>query len=192
MNSTGTALSASGVETVYAANKLTATKIQRRLIDEVFILSIVNYATASVYFLSLEFCLTNVRSGEFLARLFALNVAGIGPRLSVEIVDFDFSTHGQIYEWLLLGVSTELCVLADVEQMLFASAVDKVDCIVAQIDGFNLARNSYWFSRLKRSGGFDTTVDPASSAIEFSVDRVMLSNWDTKRWVIRTGKVVDG
>ena len=125
-------------------------------------------------------------------KLFALNVAGIGSGLSVEIVDFDLSTHGQIYEWLLVGVSTELCVLADVEQMLFASGVDKVDSVVAQIDGFNLAGNSYWFSRLKRSGWFDTTVDPASSAIEFSVDRVVLGDGDTKRRVIRTGKVVDG
>ena len=69
-----------------------------------------------------------------MAKLFALNVAGIGSGLSVEIVDFDFGTHVQIYEWLLLGVSTELCVLADVEQMLFASGVDKVDSVVAQID----------------------------------------------------------
>ena len=121
-----------------------------------------------------------------------MNVAGIGPRPSVEIVDFDISTHGQIYEWLLLGVSTELCVFTDVEQMLFASGVDKVDCVVAQIDGFNLAGNSYWFSCLKRSGGFDTTVDPTSSTIEFSVDRIVLGDWNTKRWVIRTGKVVDG
>ena len=69
-----------------------------------------------------------------MAKLFALNVAGIGSGLSVEIVDFDLSPHGQIYERLLLGVSTELCVLADVEQMLFSSGVDKVDRVVAQID----------------------------------------------------------
>ena len=127
-----------------------------------------------------------------MAKLFAADVAGIGSELAVEIIDFDFGTHGQIYEWLLFGVRTELCVLADVEQMLFASGVGKVDSVVAQIDGFNLARNSYWFSRLKRSRWFDPTVDPASSAIEFSVDRVVVGDGDTKRWVIRTGKVVDG
>ena len=127
-----------------------------------------------------------------MAKLFAADVAGIGSELAVEIIDFDFGTHGQIYEWLLFGVRTELCVLADVEQMLFASGVDKVDSVVAKIDGCNRTGNSYWFSRLKRSGWFDTTVDPASSAIEFSVDRVMLGDGNTKRWVIRTGKVVDG